>query len=127
MSGKNSDLPVRLGAALAMIGGALVALWFGGVVFWLLITVGALLMLSEWAGLVDAKPQRRIAQYALTVPLALMAPAWLAMGPSWFVFGLIIGAAFFVAAITPPIKPAQVLFGLIEGASLGPPIARPAK
>jgi phosphatidate cytidylyltransferase len=100
VSGKNSDLPVRLGAALAMIGGALVALWFGGVVFWLLITVGALLMLSEWAGLVDAKPQRRIAQYALTVPLALMAPAWLAMGPSWFVFGLIIGAAFFIAAIT---------------------------
>lgn len=100
MSGKNSDLPVRLGAALAMIGGALVALWFGGIVFWLLVTAGALLMLSEWAGLVDAKPQRRIAQYALTVPLALMAPAWLAMGPSWFVFGLIVGAAFFTAAVT---------------------------
>ena len=100
MSGKNSDLPVRLGAALAMIGGALVALWLGGFVFWLLVTVGALLMLSEWAGLVDAAPKRLIAQYALTVPLALLCPPPIAMGPSWFVFGLIIGAGFFIAAVT---------------------------
>ena len=99
MSGKNSDLPVRLGAALAMIGGALAALWFGGVVFWLLVAIGALLMLSEWAGLVGAPPQRRIAQYALTVPLALMCPPPIAMGPSWLVLGLILGAAFFVAAV----------------------------
>ncbi|MCW3849131.1 phosphatidate cytidylyltransferase [Sphingomonas sp. LB-2] len=99
MSGAHSDLPVRLGVALALIGGALLAIWFGGLVFWLLVTVGALLMLGEWAGLVGATPQRRLAQYALTVPLALLAPG-LAMGPSWFVFGLIIGAGFFIAAVT---------------------------
>lgn len=100
MSGKNSDLPVRLGAALAMIGVAFAAMWFGGWIFWLLISVGALLMLSEWAGLVDGKAQRKLAQYALTVPLALAAPPSLAMGPSWFVAGLMIGAAFFTAAVT---------------------------
>jgi len=100
VSGKNSDLPVRLGAALAMIGGALAAMWFGGFVFWLLVAIGALLMLSEWAGLVGAVPQRRIAQYALTVPLALMCPPPIAMGPSWLVLGLILGAAFFIAAVS---------------------------
>jgi phosphatidate cytidylyltransferase len=100
VKGGASDLPLRLGVALAMIGVAFSAMWFGGWVFWLLVGVGALLMLSEWAGLVGAGPQRRIAQYALTVPLALAAPQPLAMGPSWFVFGLVIGAAFFTAAVT---------------------------
>ena len=32
-----------------------------------------------------------------------------------------------IAAIVPPMAPDQVLFGLIAGASFGPPIARPAK
>lgn len=99
MSGAKSDLPVRLGAALAMIGGALIALWWGGFVFWLLVSIGALLMLSEWAGLSEGVPHRRIAQYALTVPLALMCPPPVAMGPSWLVLGLILGAAFFTAAV----------------------------
>ena len=31
------------------------------------------------------------------------------------------------AASAPPIRPAQVLFGEMTGASLGPPIARPVK
>src|SRR6478752_1224079 len=100
VSGSKSDLPVRLGAALAMISGALAAMWFGGFVFWLIVAIGALLMLSEWAGLVAAVPQRRIAQYALTVPLALLCPPPVAMGPSWLVLGLILGAAFFIAAVT---------------------------
>ena len=100
MKGGASDLPLRLGVALALIGVAFAAMWFGGWIFWLLIGVGALLMLSEWAGLVQGQAHRRIAQYALTVPLALAAPPSLAMGPSWFVAGLIIGAAFFTAAVT---------------------------
>lgn len=97
---KNSDLSVRLGAAVVMIAVAFAAMWFGGWVFWLLVSVGALLMLSEWAGLVGAHGQRKIAQYALTVPLALAAPPPLVMGPNWFVAGVMIGAAFFTAAVT---------------------------
>ena len=100
MKGGASDLPLRLGVALALIGLAFSAMWFGGWIFWLLIGIGALLMLSEWAGVVEGGAKRRVAQYALTVPLALAAPAPLAMGPSWFVFGLVAGAAFFTAAVT---------------------------
>ena len=32
-----------------------------------------------------------------------------------------------IAAIIPPTAPDQVLFGLMDGASFGPPIARPVK
>jgi phosphatidate cytidylyltransferase len=100
MKGGASDLPLRLGVALAMIAVALVAIWFGSWPFWLLITIGALLMLLEWAGLVGGEAHRKLAQYALTVPLALAFPPPLAMGPSWFVFGLVIGAAGFIAVAT---------------------------
>jgi len=96
-----SDLMTRLGVALALIGLAFAALWFGGAVFWLVLVVGALLMMTEWGGLVGAtQRQRRIAQYALSVPLAAMAPMPIALGASFFTLGLVGGAAFFTAAVT---------------------------
>lgn len=96
-----SDLPKRLGVAFALIGLAFAALWFGGFVFWLVLVIGALLMMTEWAGLVGASVrERRIAQYSLSVPLAAMAPMPIALGANFFTLGLVGGAAFFVAAVT---------------------------
>lgn len=100
MKGGASDLPLRLGVALALIAVAFTAMYLGGWVFWLLVSVGALLMLSEWAGLVQGQKHRRIAQLALTIPLALACPPPLAMGPGWFVLELVLGAALLIAAIS---------------------------
>jgi phosphatidate cytidylyltransferase len=95
-----SDLATRLAVALVLIGLAAVALWAGGLGFWLVITVIALLMMGEWAELTGANPQqKRLAQYALSVPLAIMAPG-LAAGPGFIALGLVIGAAFFMGAVT---------------------------
>ncbi len=82
-----------------MIAIAAAALWFGGFAFWLLVTVAALVMVHEWGGLHGATPQqKKLAQYALMVPLAIMSP-W-AAGPSFLAFGLVLGAGFFVAIVT---------------------------
>lgn len=99
MSSGKSDLGPRLTVAFALIGVAFAALWIGGFVFWLLIVAAGIMMMGEWAGLVGATDgQRRLAQYALVVPLAAMCP-W-AAGPSFLALGLIGGAAFFVGAVT---------------------------
>jgi phosphatidate cytidylyltransferase len=97
---KSSDFAVRLVVGLALIGLAFAALVAGGLGFWLVVTVVALLMMGEWADLAGAKPgQKRLSQYALTVPLAIMAPG-LAAGPGFLALGLIGGALFFVGAVT---------------------------
>jgi phosphatidate cytidylyltransferase len=97
---KKSDLGTRLVVAFVLIGLAFVALWAGGLGFWLVLSVAGILMIGEWAVLmgVDAG-QKRLAQYALSVPLAIMAPS-LAAGPGFLALGLVIGAAFFIAAVT---------------------------
>ena len=97
-----SNLRLRMIASVAMIAVALVALYQGGFLFWLLAVVISLLMLSEWADLAGATPrEKRIAQFALSVPLALMAPASLILESRYFfTFGLLIGAAFFTAIVT---------------------------
>ena len=97
-----SNLRLRMVASVAMIAVASVALWLGGLAFWLLAVVVSLLMLSEWADLAGASPrEKRIAQFALSVPLALMAPASLILEPRYFfTLGLLAGAAFFVAIVT---------------------------
>ena len=84
-----------------MIGVALGALWIGGIAFWLLAVIGALVMIREWGGLNGASPREtRLAQFALSVPLAVMAPASLTIVPhDFFSLGLIGGAAFFVAIV----------------------------
>lgn len=97
-----SNLRLRMIASVAMIGVATVALYGGGLLFWLLAVVSALLMLSEWADLAGANPrEKRIAQFALSVPLALMAPASLILESRYFfTAGLLAGAAFFTAIVT---------------------------
>jgi CDP-diglyceride synthetase len=103
---RKSDLPVRAATGVAMIATAAVALWLGGIAFWILCSVGALFMLAEWADLV-AKDMRasaknkRVAQFALSVPLATMAPASLIIEVHYFfTLGLIAGAAFFTVIVT---------------------------
>ena len=97
-----SNLRLRMVASVAMIAVATVALFLGGVAFWLLAVVISLLMLAEWGDLVGASHrERRIAQFALSVPLALMAPASLILESRYFfTLGLLVGAAFFVAIVT---------------------------
>lgn len=110
MSGKNSDLGKRLVVAIVLIAVAFAALWFGGFVFWLLVAVGGILMIGEWADLADAVGgQKRLAQYALTVPLAIMAPG-LAAGPGFLALGLVFAAFAFLGAVT---RKPQLAFGAL--------------
>lgn len=97
-----SDLGVRTIAGLGMVAVALVALVLDGVAFWLLAVVAALLMITEWCDLHHATPrQKRIAQFALSVPLAVMAPPSLVLeNRDFFVSGLLAGAAFFTVIVT---------------------------
>lgn len=97
-----SNLRLRMIASVAMIAVASAALWFGGIAFWLLAVVIALFMMAEWSDLQKVSPrEKRIAQYALSVPLAVMAPASLVLEErAFFSLGLLVGAAFFVAIVT---------------------------
>lgn len=112
MTAKGSDLQKRVVAGLAMIGIALGALWLGGIAFWLLAVVGALVMMHEWGGLDHAAAREtRLAQFALSVPLAVMAPASLTIVPhDFFSLGLIGGAAFFVAIVS---RRARLAMGVV--------------
>jgi len=96
---KNADLPVRALVGVLLIALAATALWLGGFAFWALVAFAAIIMIHEWGGLHGAMPaQKKLAQYALTVPLAIMAP--IAAGPGFLAFGLVLGAMFFIAAVT---------------------------
>lgn len=100
MNKAKSDLATRVLVGVALIALALTALWIGGLGFWLVMAIAALLMMAEWADLAGASSaQKRLAQYALVVPLAILAPG-LAAGPGFLALGLVIGAAFFVGAVT---------------------------
>ncbi len=93
------DLGRKTLVALLLLALAIPAIWFGGLAFWLLAVVGGVLMMGEWADLHQVSPpQRRMAQFALSVPLAILAP--IAAGPGPLVFGLVAGAAFFLSATT---------------------------
>lgn len=96
---KNADLGTRAAVGAALVVVAAAALWFGGFAFWLLVTLGALAMIHEWGGLHGADAgQRKLAQYALMVPLAILSP--LAAGPGFLALGLILAAFFFLAIVT---------------------------
>lgn len=97
-----SDLPLRAATGLALIAIALVALVLGGIPFWILAVVAALIMMAEWGSLHSApRREKRIAQFALCVPLALTAPASLILETrDFFTLGLFAGAAFFVVIVT---------------------------
>lgn len=112
---RQSDLAIRTVAGIAMVTVAIAALWFGGLVFWMLSATLGLLIIGEWAEL-DGAPvtQKRLARFALVVPLAIMAPAPLAAGPGFLALGLIGAAAFFIVIVTrrPTLAAGAVYAGL---------------
>ncbi len=94
-----SDLGLRAVVGLGLVAVALGALWAGGLIFWLLCVAMGLVMMREFGGLMQADaPNIRLAQFALSAPLAIMAP--IAAGPNFLALGLIGGAAFFAAIVT---------------------------
>jgi phosphatidate cytidylyltransferase len=97
-----SNLKLRMIASVVMIGVASTALFLGDLAFWLLAVIVALFMMAEWADLQKAPAKtKRLTQFALSVPLATMAPAWLVLETrDFFTLGLIAGAAFFVVIVT---------------------------
>lgn len=93
-----SELTQRILVGAILIVVAVVEVWLGGTAFWILATVGGLIMISEFAALLKVSEQhRRMAMYALCIPLGVISP--LAIGPSFFVFGLIIGMAIGVGLV----------------------------
>lgn len=107
-----SNLQLRMIASIGMIAVASIALTLGGIAFWLLGVVAALFMMAEWSMLqgADAKT-KRMTQFALSVPLALMAPASLILVVhDFFTLGLLAGAAFFVVITT---KRPQLALGVL--------------
>ncbi len=96
---QGSELTTRIGVGIILIVMAGLAVWQGGFAYWALLTGGALIMQSEFGGLlkVDDK-QRRLAMFALCIPLGIVAP--LAAGLSFFALGVLIGMAIAVATVT---------------------------
>lgn len=112
----SSDLATRTASGLVMAAVALAALWWGGIAFWLLAVVAAVVMMGEWGNLHGVpEKQRRLAQYALSVPLAVLAPAPLIpVAHDFFTLGILGGAAFFVVIVTarPPLAAGVLYCGL---------------
>jgi CDP-diglyceride synthetase len=98
----SSDLAIRTAVGAGLIAAAAAALALGGLMFWLLCVVAALFMMAEWSDLHAASPrEKRIGQFALSVPLAVMAPPSLILeNRDFFAAGLLAGAAIFAAIVT---------------------------
>jgi len=97
-----SNLRLRVLASIGMMTVAVAALAAGGIAFWLLAVVVALFMMAEWAELAKADARsKRVALFALCVPLAVTAPPSLILeNRDFFAAGLIAGTAFFVVIVT---------------------------
>lgn len=97
-----SNLRLRMIASIVMIVVASAALYVGGLFFWLLAVITSLFMMSEWANLSGATGrEKRIGQFALSVPLAIMGPEWLIIETRpFFTLGLLAGATFFMLIVT---------------------------
>lgn len=95
-----SNLTLRIVVGLALIAVALAGIVLGSIAFWLLCVVLGLFMMAEWSDLQGVPPHtKRLAQYALSVPLAIMMPV-IGAGAGFLALGLLVGAAFFVVIVT---------------------------
>lgn len=104
---------LRIVVGIVLIAGALVAIVAGDIVFWIVCTALGLLMMAEWSDLMKAPaPLKRLAQFALFVPLSVMAP--IMAGPGFFTLGLLAGAGFFIVIVTqrPMLAAGAVYVGL---------------
>lgn len=87
-----SELTQRIVVGTILIVVAVAAIWFDIRGFWVFATAAALIMLSEFAGLVGASEHhRKVALYAMCLPLGVVSP--FALGVGFFGFGLLIGMA----------------------------------
>lgn len=102
------DLALRTASAIVLLTVAIAAIWFGGAPFWLLLTVGAIGVQYEWAGLAGRLGRQRLSMLALMVPLSIMSP--FAAGPSFLALGLILGAALFTASVDRGLRLAGGIF-----------------
>ena len=99
-AGKSNELMTRVIVGVALVAVTITTLALGDHpigrhALWLLVILMALGIMSEWALLVGRPANRKLAMYALSVPLAIL--SYLAAGPSFLVLGLIGAAAAFVA------------------------------
>ena len=93
-----AELTQRILVGIVLVVVATAEIWFGGIAFWILVTVGGLIMVSEFAGLLKVSNEhRRMAMFAMCIPLGVLAP--LALGPGFFALGLVFGMAIAVAVI----------------------------
>lgn len=92
------ELLQRITVGILLIAVAVLELWLGGSALWVLATIAGLIMIGEWAGLTRGQDQRRLVQYAMCVPLALMSP--LAAGPSVVALAAVAGVLLFVLILT---------------------------
>jgi len=88
---------VRTVSGMAMGAIAATAIYLGGHAFWLLLAVGGVIMQHEWADLVQRPNNRKLAMFALFVPISIMSP--FAAGPGFLALGLIAAAAIFVMVV----------------------------
>lgn len=94
----SNELRTRTVVGVVLICVALGALFAGGFPFWLLLVIAGVLMQGEWADLVGVSQEnRKLAMYAVSVPLAILCPY--AAGVSWLAFGLMAAAFFFIALV----------------------------
>lgn len=99
-TGGMSNLTLRILSGLVLISVALAGVVLGGIPFWLLCVVLGLFMMAEWSDLQKVPLQtKRLAQYALSVPLAIMMPM-IGAGAGFLTLGLLVGAGFFVVIVT---------------------------
>lgn len=95
---RRSDLATRAIAGLAMIVIALLALYLGGVVFWLLASAAALLMAAEWAGLMRASRFAIVASL-IALGFALVVASPLVDGAGEAALALLVALAIGIAAM----------------------------
>jgi phosphatidate cytidylyltransferase len=94
-----AELTQRIVVAIILVVVAALELWLGGTAFWVMVTAAGVLMLSEFANLLKVSDKdRKLAMYALCIPLGIVAP--IAAGLSFFAFGVLIGMAVAVATVT---------------------------
>ncbi|WP_294391869.1 phosphatidate cytidylyltransferase [uncultured Sphingomonas sp.] len=111
-----TDLKRRSLVGLALAAGAILLLWLGGVALWALLTVGALVSLAEWAGLVHARRARLgIAMLILIVGMAYALP--LMWGTDRATLALLLIAAL-VLALFPRFGSMSVGLGYIGTAAI---------
>lgn len=92
------ELLQRITVGILLIAVAVLELWLGGNALWVLATVAGLIMAGEWTGLTKGTEQKKLFQYAMCIPLALM--SFLAAGPGVVALAAIAGTTLFVLILT---------------------------